>query len=75
MLLISGLVIKIKFKDGKDLLGFKVKRMLKEKKMYNMYVEWRMIDVKIKEKREEEFEELEEKEMENEVMGVFWKLE
>lgn len=72
---ISGLVTKTKLKDGKDPLGLKVKRTLKEKKMHNMYAEWRMIDAKIKEKREEELEELEEKEMENEAMGVSWKLE
>ncbi|KAK4177703.1 hypothetical protein QBC36DRAFT_211048 [Triangularia setosa] len=72
---ISGLVTKTKLKDGKDPLGLKVKRTIKEKKMHNMYAEWRMIDQKIKEKREEELEALEEKEMENEAMGVSWKLE
>ncbi|KAK4195945.1 hypothetical protein QBC40DRAFT_235347 [Triangularia verruculosa] len=72
---ISGLVTKTKLKDGKDPLGLKVRRTLKEKKMHNMYAEWRMIDQKVKEKREEELEALEEKEMENEAMGVSWRLE
>ncbi|KAK0668847.1 hypothetical protein QBC41DRAFT_251188 [Cercophora samala] len=72
---ISGLVTKTKLKDGKDPLGLKVKRTIKERKMHNMYAEWRLIDQKIKDKREEELEALEEKEMENEAMGVSWKLE
>ncbi|KAK4460690.1 hypothetical protein QBC42DRAFT_228950 [Cladorrhinum samala] len=72
---ISGLVTKTAVKDGKDPLGIKVKRTLKERKMHNMYAEWREMDRKFKEKREEEMELEEEKELENEEMGVTWKLD
>ncbi|KAK4169146.1 hypothetical protein QBC43DRAFT_227698 [Cladorrhinum sp. PSN259] len=72
---ISGLVTKTAVKDGKDPLGIKVKRTLRERKMHNMYAEWREMDRKFKEKREEEMELEEENEMENEAMGVTWKLD
>ncbi|KAL2263001.1 hypothetical protein VTK26DRAFT_8667 [Humicola hyalothermophila] len=71
---ISGLVNKM-VKNGKDPLGLKVWRTKKERKMHNMYAEWREIDRKIKERREEERELAEEREMENEALGVSWKLE
>ncbi|KXX79024.1 hypothetical protein MMYC01_204444 [Madurella mycetomatis] len=71
---ISGLVNKT-VKNGKDPLGLKVRRTKKEKKMHNMYAEWREIDRKVKERREEELELAEEREMENEALGVSWKLE
>ncbi|KAL2140483.1 hypothetical protein VTI28DRAFT_3765 [Corynascus sepedonium] len=71
---ISGLVNK-SVKNGKDPLGLKVRRTKKERKMHNMYAEWREIDRKIRERREEERELAEEKEMENEALGVSWKLE
>ena len=71
---ISGLVNKT-VRNGKDPLGLKVRRTLKERKMHKMYDEWREQDKKIKEKREEELEELEEKQMEEEAMGVTWKLD
>ncbi|KAK4238501.1 hypothetical protein C8A03DRAFT_33484 [Achaetomium macrosporum] len=71
---ISGLVNKT-VKNGKDPLGLKVRRTKKERKMHNMYAEWREIDRKIKERREEERELEEEKEIENEALGVSWKLE
>ncbi|KAK3997684.1 hypothetical protein QBC44DRAFT_364494 [Cladorrhinum sp. PSN332] len=72
---ISGLVTKPAIKDGKDPLGIKVKRTLRERKMHNMYAEWREMDRKWKEKREEEMEAEEEKEMENETMGVTFRLD
>jgi hypothetical protein len=71
---LSGLVNKT-VKNGKDPLGLKVKRTIKERKMHNMYAEWREMDKKVKEQREEELELAEEKEMENEAMGVTWKLD
>jgi hypothetical protein len=72
---ISGLVHKTA-KNGKDPLGLKVRRTKKERKMQNMYAEWREIDRKVKERREEERELEEEKEIENEALGgVSWKLE
>ncbi|AEO62594.1 uncharacterized protein THITE_39085 [Thermothielavioides terrestris NRRL 8126] len=71
---ISGLVHKT-VKNGKDPLGLKVRRTKKERKMQNMYAEWRKIDRKIKERREEERELAEERELENEALGVSWKLE
>ncbi|KAL2133294.1 hypothetical protein VTI74DRAFT_2595 [Chaetomium olivicolor] len=71
---ISGLVNKT-VKNGKDPLGLKVRRTKKERKMHNMYAEWREIDRKVKERREEERELAEEREMENEALGVSWKLE
>ncbi|GAB1314133.1 Urease accessory protein UreD [Madurella fahalii] len=71
---VSGLVNKT-VKNGKDPLGLKVRRTKKEKKVHNMYAEWREIDRKVKERREEELELAEEREMENEALGVSWKLE
>ncbi|KAH6845420.1 hypothetical protein B0I37DRAFT_380079 [Chaetomium sp. MPI-CAGE-AT-0009] len=71
---ISGLVNKT-VKNGKDPLGLKVKRTKKERKMHNMYAEWREMDRKVKERREEERELAEEKEMDNEAAGISWKLD
>ncbi|KAK4147132.1 uncharacterized protein C8A04DRAFT_24929 [Dichotomopilus funicola] len=72
---ISGLVNKT-VKNGKDPLGLKVRRTLKERRMQNMYAEWREIDRRVQERREEERELAEEKEMEeDETMGVTWKLD
>ncbi|KAK3327282.1 hypothetical protein B0T19DRAFT_421285 [Cercophora scortea] len=71
---ILGLVGKSKV--GKDPLGLKIKRTKKEKKMHKMYDEWRVEDAKRKEKmEEEEEEEREEREMENDALGVTWKLD
>ncbi|KAL1842679.1 hypothetical protein VTJ49DRAFT_4458 [Mycothermus thermophilus] len=72
---VSGLAHKM-VKNGKDPLGLKVWRTLKERKMHNMYAEWREMDRKIRERREEEQELEEEREMEREMeLGVSWKLE
>ncbi|KAL2151806.1 hypothetical protein VTH82DRAFT_4989 [Thermothelomyces myriococcoides] len=69
---ISGLAKK----GGKDPLGLKVRQTRKERKMQNMYAEWREIDRKIRERREEERELVEEEEIEKETaLGVSWKLE
>ncbi|KAI1801664.1 hypothetical protein F4811DRAFT_451372 [Daldinia bambusicola] len=71
---ISGL-INNSVKNGKDPLGFKVWQTKKEKKMHKLYDEWREEDRKIKEKREEELELQAEKELEEEELGVTWKLD
>ncbi|KAG4219100.1 hypothetical protein PC116_g32420, partial [Phytophthora cactorum] len=71
---VSGL-INNSVKNGKDPLGLKVWRTKKEKKMHKLYDEWREEDRKIKEKREEELELQAEKELEEEELGVTWKLD
>lgn len=70
---LSGLVNK-SVRNGVDPLGLKVRRTRKEKKMHKLYDEWREEDRKIKEQREEELELAEEREMENDSMGVSWKM-
>ncbi|KAK0614305.1 hypothetical protein B0T14DRAFT_437212 [Immersiella caudata] len=72
---VSGLVNKTIAKDGKDPLGLKVRRTKKERKMHKLYDEWREEERKIQEEREEEKELEEEKAMENDAMGVTWKLD
>jgi hypothetical protein len=72
---VSGLVNKTTVKDGKDPLGLKVRRTKKERKMHKLYDEWREEERKIQEQREEEKELEEEKAMENDAMGVTWKLD
>ncbi|KAH8891415.1 hypothetical protein GQ53DRAFT_720829 [Thozetella sp. PMI_491] len=71
---LSGLVSKT-VKNGKDPLGLKVWKTKKEMKMHKLYDEWREEDRKIKEKQEEELEAAEEREMEDDSLGVSWKLE
>ncbi|KAK0639048.1 hypothetical protein B0T16DRAFT_422318 [Cercophora newfieldiana] len=71
---LAGLVNK-QVKDGKDPLGIKVKRTKKERKMHKLYDEWREEERKIQERKEEEKELEEEKAMENDAMGVTWKLD
>jgi len=70
---LSGLTSKTA-KNGKDPLGLKVWRTKKEMKMHKLYDEWREEDRKIKDKREEELELEEEKAMEDDALGVTWKL-
>lgn len=63
---------------GKDPLGLKVHRTLKEKKMHKLYDEWRREEAAIQEKRREELEEAEEREMEEEGAAggsVKWRLD
>ena len=71
---ISGLVTKT-VKNGRDPLGLKVRRTKKERKMQNMYAEWREIDRRVQERREEERELAEEQEMDDQAAGVSWKVE
>lgn len=71
---VSGLINKT-VKNGKDPLGLKVRRTRKERKMQNIYAEWREMDRKIREKREEERELAEERELQSEALGVSLKME
>ncbi|KAI8958230.1 hypothetical protein F5Y11DRAFT_336939 [Daldinia sp. FL1419] len=71
---VSGL-INNSVKSGKDPLGLKVWQTKKEKKMHKLYDEWREEERKIKEQKEEELELQAEKELEEEELGVTWKLD
>ncbi|KAG6056836.1 hypothetical protein E4U17_001899 [Claviceps sp. LM77 group G4] len=53
---ISGLATKTKTKDGKDSLGFKVRRTRKERKMHKLYDQWRAEERKIQEQKEDDRE-------------------
>lgn len=72
---LGGLVTKTSVKNGKDVLGIKVPRTRKEKKMHKLYDQWREEERKIQEKREEEAELAEEEEMDDEQGGVKWKID
>lgn len=73
---VMGLVGKTVRHDGKDPLGLKVHRTLKEKKMHKLYDEWRREEAAIQEKRREEAEEAEERELEEDGgLGVKWRLD
>lgn len=73
---VMGLVGKTVRHDGKDPLGLKVYRTLKEKKMHKLYDEWRREEAAIQEKRREEAEEAEERELEEDGgLGVKWRLD
>ncbi|KAI0380819.1 hypothetical protein F5Y04DRAFT_92438 [Hypomontagnella monticulosa] len=71
---VGGLINK-SVRNGKDPLGLKAWQTKKERKMHKMYDEWREEDRKIKEKKEEELELQAEKELEEEELGVTWKLD
>lgn len=70
---VMGLVAK--GSKGKDPLGLKTVRTRKERKMHKLYDEWRKEEAAIQEKRREEAEEAEEKELEDDSMGVKWRLD
>lgn len=53
---ITGLAKRSLIKDGKDILGLKVHRTRKERKMHKLYDQWREEEHKIQERREEELE-------------------
>lgn len=67
---ISGLAAKQQVKDGKDVVGIKVKRTRKELKMHKLYDQWRAEEEKIQEQREEQKELAAEREMDNEAAGI-----
>lgn len=71
---VMGLVAK-GTRQGKDPLGLKVHRTRKEKKMHKLYDEWRREEAAIQDKRREEAEEAEEREMENDGVGVKWRVD
>ncbi|KAI0011117.1 hypothetical protein F4779DRAFT_255924 [Xylariaceae sp. FL0662B] len=71
---VSGLINKSS-KNGKDPLGLSVRRTKKERKMHKLYDQWREEERKIKEKEEDDLERLAEKELEEEELGVAWKLD
>lgn len=58
-------------KGGKDPLGLKKYRTRKEKKMHKLYDDWREEERRIQEKREEELEAAEEKELDDRAAGVY----
>ena len=70
---LAGLINK-SAKD-RDPLNLKVWRTKKERKMHKMYDQWREEDQRIKDKREEELELAEEREMDDDSLGVKWKLD
>ncbi|PHH64882.1 hypothetical protein CDD81_3739 [Ophiocordyceps australis] len=67
---VTGLKRKIKTTDGKDEMGIKVKRTLKERKMHKLYEQWRQEERKIQEQREDELERAAEQEVENDTVGA-----
>lgn len=69
---LSGLVTKT-VKEGKDPLGFKVRRTKKERQMHKLYDEWREEDKKIKEKRQEVMDEEEERQLDEDLANGSWK--
>lgn len=71
---VMGLVAK-GAKGAKDPLGLKVHRTRKERKMHKLYDEWRREEAELQDKRREEAEEAEEKEMDNDGMGVKWRVD
>lgn len=56
--------------DGKDVLGMKVYRTRKERKMHKLYDQWRAEELKIQEKKEEELEEIAERDLEDDAAGI-----
>lgn len=70
---ISGLTSKTVVKDGKDVIGLKVRQTRREKKMHKLYDQWRAEEAKIQERREEEVDLATEKELDDEIAGVSWK--
>lgn len=69
---ISGLTNKAVVKDGKDVIGLKVRQTRREKKMHKLYDQWRAEEAKIQDRREEEADLRAEKELDDEVAGVSW---
>lgn len=67
---LAGISTKASVKDGKDVLGLKVPRTRKERKMHKLYDQWRAEEQKIQERREEEKELAAEKELENDAADI-----
>lgn len=60
-------------RNGSDPLGLKIQRTRKERKMHKLYDEWKREELAIQERKREEAEEAEEKELEDDSMGVKWR--
>lgn len=56
--------------DGKDVLGLKVYRTRKERKMHKLYDQWRAEEEKIQQKKEEELELIAERDLEDDAAGI-----
>lgn len=69
---LSGLVTKT-VKDGKDVIGLKVRRTTKERKMHKLYDQWREEDKKIKERRAEAQEEETERQIDEDLANGTWR--
>ncbi|TQN74506.1 hypothetical protein CSHISOI_00938 [Colletotrichum shisoi] len=65
---LAGLVNKTE-RGGKDPLGLKVHKTRKERKMHKLYDQWREEERKIQEQREEDMEEVAERELDEEING------
>lgn len=67
---VSGLAKKTTIKDGKDELGLKVFRTRKERKMHKLYDQWREEERKIQQKKDDELEEIAERDLEDDAAGI-----
>ncbi|UKZ94194.1 uncharacterized protein TrAFT101_009072 [Trichoderma asperellum] len=67
---VSGLAKKTTTRDGKDELGLKVYRTRKERKMHKLYDQWREEERKIQQKKEDELEEIAERDLEDDAAGI-----
>jgi hypothetical protein len=67
---LAGISTKTQVRDGKDVLGLKVPRTRKERKMHKLYDQWRAEEQKIQDQKEEEKELAEERELENDAAGI-----
>ncbi|KAL7943034.1 hypothetical protein V8C42DRAFT_331134 [Trichoderma barbatum] len=68
---VSGLTKKTKTTtDGKDEIGLKVYRTRKERKMHKLYDQWRAEELKLQEKKEEELEQIAERDLEDDAAGI-----
>lgn len=67
---VAGLTKKTVIKDGKDEAGIKIYRTRKERNMHKLYDQWRAEERKIQDKREEELDEAEQREVDDEAGGI-----
>ncbi|KAL7922057.1 hypothetical protein ACQKWADRAFT_293318, partial [Trichoderma austrokoningii] len=67
---VSGLAKKTTARDGKDELGLKIYRTRKERKMHKLYDQWREEERKIQQKKEDELEEIAERDLEDDAAGI-----
>lgn len=67
---VSGLAKKTTTRDSKDELGLKVYRTRKERKMHKLYDQWREEERKMQQKKEDELEEIAERDLEDDAAGI-----